>query len=49
MTKYGVSHRSVQPIIIGRKALEFLKSLLGNLRELRRPDGTRSKETTGMA
>jgi hypothetical protein len=49
MTKYGVSHRSVQPIIIGRKAPEVLKSLSGNLRELRRLDGTRSTETTGMA
>ena len=31
MTKYGVRRRSFQPIIIGRKASKFLKSLSGNL------------------
>jgi hypothetical protein len=48
-TKSSVGHSSPQPIIIGRRAPRILKSLLGNLRELRRPDGTHSKETTGMA
>jgi hypothetical protein len=48
--KSSERHRSLLSIIIsGRKAPEVLKSLSGNLRELRGPDGTRSKETTGMA
>jgi hypothetical protein len=42
-TKSGREHRSIHPIIIERKGPEVLKSLLGNLRELRGPDGTRSK------
>ena len=41
-------HRSAQAIIIERKGPEVLKPLSGNLGELRGPDGTRLKETTGM-
>jgi hypothetical protein len=35
MTNYGARHRSLQPIIIGRKAPKFLKSLQRNLRDFR--------------
>ena len=39
-TKSSEGHRSIQPSSSGSKALDFLKSLLGNPRELRGPDGT---------
>jgi hypothetical protein len=40
---FNARHRSIQPSRSGRKAPSFAKPLSGNLRELRGPDGARSK------
>ena len=45
----GREHRSIYPIIIERKGPRRFEVALRNLRELRGPDGTRSKDTAGIA